>query len=142
MQGITIRRLGPEDLDVLCAVPGGLFDGPVDRVQSEAFLADPMNVIVLAFDDDLAVSMATGTVLRHPDKQPSLFINEVGTRDSHLRRGIGRKVSLALMEIARARGCESVWLATEPDNASALGLYRSMAGKEVHGVYFSWDDVV
>ncbi|SMY08432.1 GNAT family N-acetyltransferase [Flavimaricola marinus] len=140
MEGITIRRLGPEDLDLLCAVPEGLFDEPVDREQAEAFLADPMNEIVLAFDGPLAVSMATGTVLRHPDKPPSMFVNEVGTRDSHLRRGIARAVTERLIEIARARGCKGIWLGTETDNLAALALYRSMKAEEVHGVYFGWDD--
>lgn len=142
MEGITIRALGPEDLDLLCAVPEGLFDEPIDRVQAKAFLTDPMNAIVLAFDGELAVSMATGTILRHPDKPPSMFINEVGTRDSHLRRGIGRKVSLKLISIARERDCEGIWLGTETDNEAALALYRSMAGKEVQGVYFGWDDAL
>lgn len=140
MEGITIRKLGPEDLDLLCAVPEGLFDGPVRPDQAAAFLADPVNVIVMAYDGPLAVAMATGTVIRHPDKPPGMFINEVGTRDSHLRRGIGRAVTLALIEVARARGCEGVWLGTEPDNVAALGLYRSMAGQEVPGVFFGWDD--
>ena len=139
MEGITIRVLRPEDLDLLCAVPEGLFDEPVDRVQAEAFLADPANVIALAFDGPLAVAMATGTVLRHPDKPPSMFINEVGTRDGYLRRGLGRAVTEAVMAQARARGCEGVWLGTEADNAAALGLYRAMAGREVPGVFFGWD---
>ena len=142
MKGITIRVLRPEDLDLLCAVPEGLFDEPVRADQAEAFLADPANVIVLAYDGALAVAMATGTVLRHPDKPPSMFINEVGTRESHLRMGLGRKVTLALIGIARERGCAGIWLGTEPDNDAALALYRSMAGREVPGVFFGWDDAL
>jgi ribosomal protein S18 acetylase RimI-like enzyme len=142
MQGITIRALGPEDLAVLCAVPEGLFDEDIRPDQAEAFLADPANVIVLAFDGPLAVSMATGTILRHPDKPPSMFINEVGTRESHQRRGIARAVILRMLEIARARGCEGVWLGTEVDNAPAIGLYRSLEADEVQGIYFGWDDAL
>jgi len=82
LEGITIRALGPEDLVLLVAVPEGLFDEPVDPVQAAAFLADPMHEIVLALGGDLAVAMATGTVVLHPDKPPSMFVNEVGTRDA------------------------------------------------------------
>lgn len=106
---VTIRHIGPDDLPLLMAVPEGLFDNPVDPEQVAAFLADPLREIVLAFDGDLAVGMASGTVLLYPDKPPSMFINEVGARDSHLRRGIGTAVTEKLFEIARARGCRGIW---------------------------------
>ncbi len=67
---ITLRHLGPVDLDVLLAVPEGLFDWPVDPVHAHAFLDDPLHEIVLAFEGDLAVGLASGTVLLHPDKPP------------------------------------------------------------------------
>jgi aminoglycoside 6'-N-acetyltransferase I len=83
--------------------------------------------------------MATGTVLQHPDKAPSMFVNEVGVRDEWLRRGIGRAVTERLIAIARARGCKGVWLGTEPDNVAALALYRDLKGDEMTIVGFAWD---
>lgn len=139
---IMVRTLGPDDLATLMAVPEGLFDAPIDLIQARAFLADPLHVLVLAFDGDFAVGMASGTILLHPDKPPAMFINEVGTRDSHLRRGIGTQVTQALIALARTKGCKGVWLGTEADNVAALGLYRSMGGDEVSGVYFGWDDAL
>lgn len=139
---ITLRRLGPDDLGMLLAVPEGLFDEPMDPVQAAAFLNDPLHECILAYDGDLAVGMATGLVMLHPDKPPAMFINEVGTCDTHLRRGIATAVTQSLIYIARIRGCEGVWLGTETDNAAALGLYRSMGGDEVAGVYFGWDDAL
>ena len=140
VETITLRHLGPDDFDCLMKVPEGLFDEAMDPVQARAFLDDPLHECVLAFSDDLAVGMATGTVLLHPDKPPAMFINEVGVRDEFQRRGIGRRVTEKLMDIARARGCEGIWLGTEKDNTAALALYRSMDGDEVDGVYFGWDD--
>ena len=136
---ITIRKLGPEDLGLLCAVPAGLFDNPVDAAQARAFLRDPLHEIVLAFDGALAVGMASGTVLLHPDKPPAMFINEVGVRDGHRRYGIGRAVTQALIDLARQRGCEGVWLGATADNAPALGLYRALEGDEVAVRCFGWD---
>ncbi|WP_342076442.1 GNAT family N-acetyltransferase [Yoonia sp. SS1-5] len=137
---ITLRTLGPDDFDRLMAVPEGLFDGPMRADQARAFLQDPLHECVLAFDGELAVGMATGTVLLHPDKAPSMFVNEVGVRDAYRRQGIGRQVTAHLFAVARARGCQGIWLGTEQDNAPALALYRSMDGDEVAGVYFGWDD--
>ena len=139
---ITIRCLGPEDFQLLMAVPEGLFDEPMIAEQARAFLQDPLHELVLAYCGDLAVGMASGTILFHPDKPPSMFINEVGTRDGYLRRGIGTRVTQSLIDLARARGCQGVWLGTEADNEAALGLYRSMDGDEVEGVYFGWDDAL
>lgn len=136
---ITLRHLGPDDLDVLLAVPEGLFDSPVDPVHSRAFLDDPLHEIVLAFEGDLAVGLASGTILLHPDKPPAMFVNEVGVRDGWKRRGIGAAITGRLFEVARARGCRGIWLGTESDNGAALALYRKLGGEEVQGVYFGWD---
>lgn len=137
---IMIKHLGPDDLRLLMSVPDGLFDNALRPDQSEAFLFDARNALFLAFDGDLAVGMSSGTILRHPDKAPSMFINEVGVRESHQRRGIGRALTQSMIDHARAEGCEGVWLGTETDNVAALALYRSLGGEEVSGVYFGWDD--
>lgn len=134
-----ICHLSLDDLPLLMAVPEGLFDNPINPVQAAAFLADPLHELVLAFDGELAVGMASGTVLLHPDKSPAMFVNEVGVRDSHLRQGIGLAVTKELFTIARARGCKGIWLGTEKDNAPAVALYRKLRGDELQGIYFGWD---
>jgi aminoglycoside 6'-N-acetyltransferase I len=122
------------------SVRPGLFDNPLDREQARAFLNDPKNWLVLAYDGSNAVGMASATILLHPDKQPALFVNEVGVRDSHQRRGIGKLVSQALIDRARAEGVKGVWLGTETDNVAARALYRSLGGEEVLGVFYGWDE--
>ncbi len=133
---ITIRWLGPEDLDLLVAVPEGLFDHLVDPKQAETFLKCNLHEIIIAFSGDLAVGYASGTILLHPDKKPSLFINEVGVRDEFLRRRIGKQVTQALVDLDRELALDGAWLGTEIGNAPALALYRSMQADEVPGVYF------
>ena len=85
------------------------------------------------------VSFASGTVLLHPDKPPGVFVNEVGTRESHRRRGLARAVTEALFAHVRAMGCNGIWLGTEPDNAPALALYRALGGAEQVIAGFGWD---
>jgi ribosomal protein S18 acetylase RimI-like enzyme len=137
---ITLCRLGPDDLELLMAVQEGLFDKPVRRDQSEAFLNDPLHEIILAFDGDSAVGMASGQIMLHPDKPPAFFVAEVGVRDSHLRRGIAQQMCAKLLGIARARGCQGIWLATETDNVAARALYRSLDARETGGiVVYDWD---
>lgn len=137
---MQIVQIGPDQIDLLLAVPPGLFDHDIRHDQSRALLADPGHLLLLAFDGPLAVGMATATVLLHPDKPPALFVNEVGARDSHLRQGIGTALMQHMITLARARGCQGIWLGTEPDNTAALALYRKLGGQEETFVGFGWDD--
>jgi ribosomal protein S18 acetylase RimI-like enzyme len=138
---ITLRRLGPEDLDVLMAVEDGLFDNAIRPDQAEAFLNDGLHEMVLAFDGSDVVGMASGQIMLHPDKVPAFFINEVGVRESHQRRGIAKLLCNRLIGVGRARGCEGIWLATEGDNLPARALYRAMGARETEDiVVYDWDD--
>jgi GNAT superfamily N-acetyltransferase len=120
-----------------------LFDNDILPDQAALFLADPANVIWLAFDGDDAVGMLTGTVLRHPDKAPALFVNEVGTRDDWLRRGIARALVSRALDWTRASGISGgMWLGTEADNAPARALYRACGADEVGGAFYGWDDAL
>jgi aminoglycoside 6'-N-acetyltransferase I len=136
---VEIRVLTVDDLDLLVNLGEGLFDNSVDPAQARAFLESQLHEMVMAFDSGRAVSFASGTVLLHPDKMPTMFINEVGTHEGFRKRGFARAVTEALIRQARALDCEGVWLATEPDNAPALALYRAMGGDEQPIVGFAWD---
>ena len=134
---MEIKALGPEDLGLLLGVEAGLFDHAVDPGQAQAFLDSPLHEIVLALEGGRAVAFASGTVLLHPDKPPALFVNELGTREGHRRRGHGRAVLRALID--RARGCVGVWLGTEPDNAAMVALCRGLRAEELPFLGFGWD---
>lgn len=139
MKGIEILLLGPADLARLCAVSAGLFDEDIRPDQAAAFLADPMNLCILAYDADEAVGMVTGTILRHPDKSPALFVNELGTREGWMRQGIATALMERIRAEARARGCDGVWLGTELDNEVAQSFYRSLGAEELQGVFYGFD---
>lgn len=138
--GIEIRELVAADLVLLCAAGENVFDNPVLPDQARAFLADPANLIVVALKAGHIAAMATGTVLRHPDKPPSLFVNEVSVRDDLHRQGIGAAIMARVLAAARARGCDGAWVATEDDNTAARALYRRAGGHETEGiVMYEWD---
>ncbi|MCR8724071.1 GNAT family N-acetyltransferase [Frigidibacter sp. ROC022] len=136
---ITIRRLGPEDAAAVLASEG-VFDHPCRPDQTRAFLSRDDHVLVGAFDGARMVGMASGMVLLHPDKAPAFFVSEVGTAESHRKRGIASRLVALLLETARGLGCEGIWLATEADNAAARALYRRLAARETEGiVVYDWD---
>jgi ribosomal protein S18 acetylase RimI-like enzyme len=135
---ITYHILAPQNASQLLG--SDVFDKPVDPEQLAAFLADPGHELVFAAMGAKVVGMASGTVLLHPDKQPSFFINEVGVNEDFQRRGIATSLCELLMKVARDRGCQGIWVATETDNTEARGLYRRLNARETDGiVVYDWD---
>lgn len=133
------RFLTSADAPLLCAQPDGLFDYPVNPDQARAFLESALHLMAVAQNGDLILSFASATILLHPDKLPAMFINEVGTRDEHQRKGHALRVMQMLVDHADEADIDGVWLGTEPENTAALGLYRRMKGDERPFVGFAWD---
>ena len=117
-----------------------VFDNEVDADQLAGFVQDAGHEMVFAVADGRLLGMASGTVLRHPDKQPALFVNEVGVAIDMRNQGLGAELTQRLIDLARARDCKGIWLATEEDNAPARALYRKLGARETGGiVVYDWD---
>jgi ribosomal protein S18 acetylase RimI-like enzyme len=76
----------------------------------------------------LVVGFASGVHYLHPDKPPELWINEVGLAPTHRRRGLGKGLLRALLEVGRANHCTMAWVLTYRDNLAAMALYSSAGG--------------
>ncbi|MBT8475957.1 MAG: GNAT family N-acetyltransferase [Rhodobacteraceae bacterium] len=138
---ITIRHLGPEDADVLTRVRPGTFDHPVDLSAAWAFLAAGLNEMVVALTAGEVIGFASGTTILHPDKAPAFFVSEVGVHEDYRRQGIGTRLMRKIFDVARDRGCEGIWVATEGDNTAARALYRHLGARETGDVVvYDWDD--
>ncbi|MEO1090048.1 MAG: GNAT family N-acetyltransferase [Pseudomonadota bacterium] len=134
---IQFHRIGPENAALLAAADA--FDQPVDPVQLAAFVADPGHEMIVATEGAKVVGMASGTVVLHPDQKPAFFVNEVGVEEAVRSRGIGTALVERLLDTARARGCASIWLATEATNRAARALYRKLGARETEGVVvYDW----
>lgn len=128
---VEIRILRAGDASVLANVASDLFDKPVDRDATTAFLADPRHHIAVAIDGGVVVGFASGVHYFHPDKPaPELFVNEVGVCPTHQKRGIAKDVLRALLQRARELGCVEAWVLTDRSNAAAMRLYSSSGGSE------------
>lgn len=127
-----VRLLTPDDHALLLATPSpDLFDDPVDSDAARAFLADPRHHIVAAIDDGSLVGFVSAVHYLHPDKRlPELWINEVSVVTSHRKRGIGKLMMAAMLELAGKIGCSVAWVLTDRDNAPAMRLYTVAGGVE------------
>jgi aminoglycoside 6'-N-acetyltransferase I len=121
---IVVRRMQPGDETAFQSIAPDVFDEAIDTERLKAYLREPGHLMVLAFEGDLVVGQCAGVLHRHPDKPTELYVDEVGTASTHLRRGIARMMMDELFAWGRELGCTEAWLGTEMDNEPAKALYR------------------
>lgn len=86
-------------------------------------------------DPPKLLGMASARVEMKPyGKELWLYVDEVDVRSDERRKGAGTAMMRRLLEIARERGCEEVWLGADADNGSANALYQSLEPAHVAAV--------
>lgn len=125
---IKIRLATIDDLAAMEKVGDNLFDNPVKRNRTTEFFSDSRHHLILAFKGDEVVGMASGFHYVHPDKDPQLFMNEVGVIDAYQNQGIGRELVKALWNYAQSIGCKEAWIGTEKSNIAAQKCYIAADG--------------
>lgn len=125
---IAVRRILPTEGDIVKHSLPGVFDYKVKDHLLRRFLSSDHNVLVGAIKDDALIGFASGVIYVHPDKDPELWINEVGVASPYQRQGIATQILRVARRIAVHEGCRACWLLTEPDNTAANALYQSLEG--------------
>lgn len=123
-----ITLLGPGDQDSLHNLVPGVFDLPVRADLAREFLEDPRHHLAVAIHKGRVVGAASAVHYLHPDKDPELWINEVGVAPAHRGRGLGTQLLQALLHLAGELGCTEAWVLTERENGAAMRLYESLGG--------------
>jgi len=127
---IAIKVLQAGDDDILQSVAADVFDNPVDPKLAQEFLIDPRHHMVVAVDGGQVVGFASGVDYIHPDKQPELFINEVGVAPAYRGKGLAKTLLGTLLGVAATKGCQTAWVLTYRGNPNAMSLYKSAGGVE------------
>ena len=137
--GVTVRILTSADAELL-ASSDGVFDDPVRPDMAARFLEDPGHHIAAAIVAGRVVGFVSAVRYLHPDKDPQLWINELGVHEEHRRKGIGRALVRTILEHGEAMGCVEAWVLTEAENTAAMRLYASAAGRRAAGevAMFEW----
>src|SRR5262245_11647004 len=97
----TIKVLTASDLPLLMNPAEGVFDNPVDEGLAQEFLNDPRHHIVAAISDGVVIGFASAIHYVHPDKQPELWIDEVGVAPSHQNQGVGKAIMREILRLAK-----------------------------------------
>jgi aminoglycoside 6'-N-acetyltransferase I len=123
---IEIRRLTLADAALFDRIADDVFDHAIDRDRLAAFLATPGHYFIAALADGRMIGQLAAVLHRHPDRRPiELYVDELAVAPAWRRRGIARRMLDAAFALGRELGCEELWVATEPDNLPARGLYET-----------------
>lgn len=137
---IIHRWINASNADCLDNVAPGVFDHAIDPQRLAKYLSSAGNSMIVALHEAQVVGMCMAVVHDHPDKPAELFLDEIGTGDEWRRKGIARSLIEALCKRADDEGIEEIWLATEPDNGAAHGLYEAFKHEREDAVihYLDW----
>ncbi|NOX99072.1 MAG: GNAT family N-acetyltransferase [Verrucomicrobia bacterium] len=127
---IEYRLAGLEDIPELERQGQELFDYPVKPNRAAEFISDERHHLMLAYVEKSLVGMVSAFHYVHPDKDASLYINEVSVLDSYQNKGIGRKLMQLICSHARSLGCVEAWVATKISNISARRAFIAAGGRE------------
>ena len=123
---IEIRRLGAADVALFENVADDVFDHAIDRGRLARYLATSGHHFIGALADGRLIGQLAAIVHRHPDLRPTeLYVDELAVAAPFQRQGIARRLLDAALDLGRELGCGELWVATEPDNGPARGLYET-----------------
>ena len=127
-------------LDQLDSVAEGVFDEAIRQDEARAFLKDPSHIMMLAIGDEMVVGMASGVVIRHPDKLQELWINEVGVADRARGNGLAQRLVQGLFDWSAGRDIRTAWLLMDADNKAAARGYAKVepAPRSAPAVMLEW----
>lgn len=121
-EALSLLPLAERHLDAVCAIERLCFTTPWTRPLFEAELKRPETChwrVLQAPDGSVA---AYGGFWKAVDE--AHFTN-IAVHPQRQRRGLGRQLLAALLDLARAQGCLSATLEVRPSNLAARALYES-----------------
>lgn len=138
---INIQFLNADNSALLASIAPDVFDHHIIPEYLRLFLEDPRHLMAVATEKQTVVGMASAVEYFHPDKPPQLWINEVGVASTHRRKGIGRMLVEAILEIADQRNCVYAWLGTDVNNVAGRACFASVPDgeKPQSFILYEWD---
>lgn len=123
---IEIIQLDENNMDILDHYAGDIFDEKVDSLRLATLLKESNHILLVAVSEGIVIGQVLAVIHRHPDKPMELYIDDLGVSEKFQRQGIATKLIEQLCVIGGERGCEEVWVTTEPENKPAIKFYDSL----------------
>lgn len=120
-----MREMIPVDLDAVLAIEQSVQAYPWTRGQ----FVDSLNAGHLCYVDEADGELRGYAILMPAVDEAELLT--IGVAASQQRKGLGRSMLGAMLELARAKNMRRVLLEVRPSNTAAVALYRSAGFAEV-----------
>jgi ribosomal protein S18 acetylase RimI-like enzyme len=129
---IVVRRLTHVDSTLASRLNPLLDDGTEwDMGQGGAFLRDPDNLLLAAFQGGEACGFLTAHRLqRFDERRAEVLLYEIGVHEDFCNRSVGKALIAATKQWATEVGADELWVLTNRSNEPAMALYRSAGGVE------------
>ena len=126
-QGVTVRRLAAEDVDAVVAIETEAFASPWQR---ETFLdlLDRPGLELLVMEDSVAGIVGYAVLWCIVDQGE---LANMAITPNFRRRGLGSLLLARVLDVAREREVETVYLEVRASNESAVRLYTRFGFTEV-----------
>ncbi len=134
---LRVARVDRLNMALLEHLAEEVFDAPISPEHLSDYLDDPSQHLLVAVLQGIVVGQLKAVVHRHPEKEPNLFIEELGVSSAHRRQGIATALAERATQLARQQGCAEIWLATEVDNAGGNALYKALGMRAQHVVMYN-----
>ncbi|HVP62529.1 MAG TPA: GNAT family N-acetyltransferase [Myxococcaceae bacterium] len=133
---VQVRPARPDDVPALAQLfeqLGYVTDEPTLRAQLEHFGRSGAHALVAELASHRLAGLATVAI--HPrlySRSPSAQLTALVTDRAARRHGVGRVLTRAAAEIARAAGCEKLYVRTNRRRPESPPFYRSLGFEETH----------
>lgn len=132
---VTIDQATAKDAGVISEILGEIeryyggehVPGDVDQIHAALFGGRPVATVLLAWDGDQVLGLASYSFLwPAAGAESSLFLKELYVRDSARRRGVAGELMAALRQVAAEAGCSRIEWTADSDNPAALAFYEAL----------------
>lgn len=123
---IDIVQINQDCSELLEVVAEDVFDEEIDLIRLTKYVQEDSHVFLVAVHENMVVGQVMAIVHLHPDKATELYIDDLGVSPDFQRQGIATSLLKTLFALGKRKGCQEIWVATEPGNAEAEGFYNSL----------------
>lgn len=130
---IAIRRLTSDDEEILALLARddedfdvddrGKERAPLPSAVARQFLGDANVLVWIAEEGAAVVGFLSCQLVRRRADAPELLLYEIGVREAHRRRGVGRALVDTMSTWMSAHAVAEVWVLA--DNNGAVAFYRA-----------------
>ncbi len=99
---------------------------------------DDFGVFAAVSDHEIVGGLTTYTLHQYYSASPLIYIYDLAVKPSYQRRGIGKKLISAVIDFAKTKGADEVFVQADADELHATEFYHSTGGIPEPVIHFNY----